>query len=117
MNELIYYERPDLEGPKLSNYSKCSVPHGADLLNVLTQALGVRGVVKKTRHLYIHQQTRIHIDDVEGLGKFVELEVPILKIFCLVHVNFKRIFQFCKCQVDLNTIQYAILKKFHSNYF
>lgn len=75
VSELIYYDRPDTEGPKLSVYSKCNIPHGDDLLNILTMALGVRGVVKKTRHLYIHDQTRIHVDDVEGLGKFVELEV------------------------------------------
>lgn len=75
VSELIYYERPDIEGPKLSIYSKCNVPHGADLLNVLSMSLGIRGLVKKTRHLYIHEHTRIHIDDVEGLGKFIELEV------------------------------------------
>ncbi|KAK7604951.1 hypothetical protein V9T40_006137 [Parthenolecanium corni] len=79
VSELIYYDRPDTEGPKLSVYSKCNIPHGDDLLNILTMALGVRGVVKKTRHLYIHDQTRIHVDDVEGLGKFVELEIVLSK--------------------------------------
>lgn len=72
---MIYYERPDIEGPKLSVYSKCNIPHGNDLLNVLTLSLGIKGVVKKTRHLYIHEHTRIHIDDVEELGKFIEIEV------------------------------------------
>ena len=38
-------------------------------------ALGVRGVVKKTRRLIMIGQTRVHIDDVEGLGTFMELEV------------------------------------------
>lgn len=38
-------------------------------------ALGVRGVVRKTRYLYMVGQTRIHLDDVEGLGHFMELEV------------------------------------------
>lgn len=73
--ELIYYERPDIEGPKLSVYSRCNVPHGADLLTVLEMSLGIKGVVKKTRHLFLIEHTRIHIDDVEGLGKFLELEV------------------------------------------
>ncbi len=81
VSELIYYNRPDIQGPKLSVYSKCNVPHGADLLNVLKMALGVKGVVKKTRHLYIHEHTRIHVDIVENLGKFVEIEVCILHFF------------------------------------
>ena len=38
-------------------------------------ALGVRGVIRKTRYLYMVGQTRIHLDDVEGLGHFMELEV------------------------------------------
>ena len=42
---------------------------------LLTAALGVRGQVIKTRTLYIAGQTRIHIDQVQGLGDFLELEV------------------------------------------
>lgn len=38
-------------------------------------SLGVRGVVRKKRALYMVGQTRIHLDEVEGLGAFVELEV------------------------------------------
>ena len=44
-------------------------------LRVLELAYGIRGVVKKTRYLYLVGQTRIHVDDVEGLGQFMELEV------------------------------------------
>ena len=32
-------------------------------------------MVKKTRYLYLVGQTRVHLDDVEGLGQFMELEV------------------------------------------
>ena len=37
----------------------------------------MRGVVRKTRYLYLAGQTRIHLDDVEGLGQFMELEVVL----------------------------------------
>lgn len=42
---------------------------------VLSEALGVQGVVKKERRLYMVGQTRVHLDRVEGLGDFLELEV------------------------------------------
>lgn len=48
-----------------------------ELHAVLVSSLGLIGVVKKTRHLYIYDQTRIHIDQVEGLGDFMELEVVL----------------------------------------
>jgi hypothetical protein len=44
---------------------------------ISTKTLGVTGVVKKTRTLYLIGQTRVHIDEVEGLGTFVELEVML----------------------------------------
>jgi len=72
--ELIYYQRSDQEGPKESNYiiSTTTEPHS--LKRVLTSAYGVRGVIRKQRELYIIGQTRIHLDRVEGLGEFLELE-------------------------------------------
>ena len=44
---------------------------------VIELAYGIRGIVRKTRYLYLVGQTRIHLDDVEGLGKFMELEVVL----------------------------------------
>jgi predicted adenylyl cyclase CyaB len=72
---LIYYERPDQDGPKRSDYHLAETRDPESLKKTLTLALGVRGVVRKTRHLYMAGQTRIHLDDVEGLGYFMELEV------------------------------------------
>jgi len=73
--QLIYYTRPDAAGPKRSDYRIFFTDNPAQLKETLSQALGVRGVVRKTRTLYMVGQTRIHLDDVEGLGHFMELEV------------------------------------------
>ncbi|MDQ2693679.1 MAG: class IV adenylate cyclase [Chloroflexota bacterium] len=76
-SQLIYYTRPDQEGPKRSDYQlyRTSDPEG--LKHVLELAYGVRGVVRKVRYLYLVGQTRVHLDDVEGLGHFMELEVVL----------------------------------------
>ena len=73
--QLIYYARPDQEGPKRSNYHIYRTSDSENLKRVLELAYGVRGVVRKTRYLYLVGQTRVHLDDVEGLGQFLELEV------------------------------------------
>jgi len=75
--ELIAYLRPEGDGPKVSEYMRAPVeaPH---LLNAaLASSLGTRGVVRKTRSLYRIGQTRVHLDAVEGLGEFLELEVVL----------------------------------------
>jgi len=72
---LIYYERPDQDGPKRSDYHLAKTNEPENLKTALSLALGIRGVVRKTRYLYMVGQTRIHLDDVDGLGQFMELEV------------------------------------------
>jgi predicted adenylyl cyclase CyaB len=47
------------------------------LLEILTETLGRIGTVKKRRTLYLVGQTRVHLDEVEGLGRFIELEVVL----------------------------------------
>lgn len=73
--QLVYYERNDAAGPKRSDYLLAETSNPSALKAALTAALGVRGVVRKTRYLYLVGQTRIHLDEVEGLGQFMELEV------------------------------------------
>ena len=75
--ELIYYERPDSAEPKESRYAihRTSAPEG--LVETLSLAMGTRGVVRKSRTLYLVGATRVHLDCVEGLGEFVELEVVL----------------------------------------
>jgi predicted adenylyl cyclase CyaB len=77
--ELIFYQRPDATGPKVSSYllSSTSTPHA--MREVLAQALGVVGRVRKRRVLYLIGRTRVHLDEVEGLGCFMEIEVVLAK--------------------------------------
>ncbi len=75
--QLVYYERRDQNGPKRSDYRIFTTGDPDSLKAVLSLALGVRGVVRKTRTLYLVGQTRIHLDQVEGLGYFLELEVML----------------------------------------
>jgi len=75
--ELIFYERPDQDGPKFCQYELFTTDQPERLKKVLSVALGERGVVRKTRYFYLVGQTRIHLDRVESLGDFLELEVVL----------------------------------------
>lgn len=75
--ELIYYRRPDATDPEESRFVRSPAADPASLAEALGRALGVRGVVRKKRTLYLVGQTRIHLDEVEGLGDFLELEVVL----------------------------------------
>ncbi len=75
--ELIYYEREDLEGPAESQYLTMPVDDPATTEAMLSVALGIRGTVSKRRSLYRIGNTRVHLDEVEGLGSFLELEVEL----------------------------------------
>lgn len=106
--QLIFYERPDTDGPKLSRYSisPTSDPPGLRVKRqpvflqfyialysrslitvcvcvqaVLSDALGVKGEVRKERRLFLIGQTRVHLDTVEGLGNYMELEVSTHTLF------------------------------------
>ena len=75
--ELIYYNREDSRDPKPSHYLIAETTNPAALHAVLADALGLRGIVRKSRLLYLVGKTRIHLDTVEGLGHFLELEVVL----------------------------------------
>lgn len=75
--QLIYYERPNEGGPKRSDYHLFETGDPSRLKSVLSRALGVRGIVKKVRSLFLVGQSRVHLDEVEGLGQFLELEVVL----------------------------------------
>jgi len=75
--ELIQYDREDSAGPRCSRYQIAYTSTPEILLDILTRTLGRTGEVKKTRILFLIGQTRVHIDTVEGLGVFLELEVVL----------------------------------------
>jgi len=63
----------------VSQYEISVTNEPESLKNILTSSLGVRGVIKKQRTLYKIGLTRIHFDQVEGLGNFIELEFVMQK--------------------------------------
>jgi predicted adenylyl cyclase CyaB len=75
--ELIFYRRRDTEGPTESEFHKTPIGEPDSFVEVLSAALGTAGVVRKRRTLYLIGQTRVHLDEVEGLGDYLELEVVL----------------------------------------
>lgn len=75
--ELIFYRRPDATGPMTSHYRKVDVRDPDGLRALLTEALGVTGRVTKTRRIWLLGRTRVHLDQVQRLGDFLELEVVL----------------------------------------
>lgn len=75
--ELIYYQRPDRSGPKESRFERVPVRDAPALRALLASALGECGQVSKRRLLYRVGRTRVHLDEVAGLGNFLELEVEL----------------------------------------
>jgi len=72
---LIFYERANQKGPKQSDFSFYRSVHHPDLKAVLERAYGVFVVVDKEREIWRYEHVTIHLDEVKGLGAFVEIEV------------------------------------------
>lgn len=73
-NNLIFYQRNDEAGPKQSSFSLVAVPDSEGMRKLLSDALGVKIVVRKQREIYYIHNVKFHLDTVEGLGSFVEIE-------------------------------------------
>lgn len=78
-NNLIYYKRPDQAGPKQSDFTLLPVAEPLKLKAILAEAIGEKVVVKKKRDIYYLQNVKFHIDEVDGLGSFVEIEAGNLQ--------------------------------------
>jgi adenylate cyclase, class 2 len=73
-NNLIYYERSNQAAARESKFQLVVVPDAVGLKDVLARSIGVRVVVDKHREIYFIKNVKFHIDRVEGLGSFVEIE-------------------------------------------
>ncbi len=71
---LIAYARADEAAARTSAYHLVAAPDPAALKAALDDALGTVVVVEKRRRLLLWQDVRIHLDAVEGLGTWLELE-------------------------------------------
>ncbi|MCK5630590.1 MAG: class IV adenylate cyclase [Nanoarchaeota archaeon] len=73
-NFLIHYQRENKEGPKQSDIILFKSDPKSSLKEILTKALGVLVVIDKKREIYFIDNVKFHIDIVEDLGTFVEIE-------------------------------------------
>ncbi len=79
-NNLIYYERTNQAGPKSSHFQLVKIEDATGLKEALTKSNGIKVVVKKRREIYYIKNVKFHIDEVPGLGSFVEIEAGNVKV-------------------------------------
>ena len=73
-NALIHYNREDKAGPKKSEVLIYKSKPDSDLKKILGHSLGILTIVNKVRKIYFINNIKFHIDEVENLGSFVEIE-------------------------------------------
>ena len=79
--ELISYRRSvEDSGPRESDYDILRIDEASELSSILKKSLGILGRVEKRRTPWIYRNTRVHLDRVEGLGDFLELETVLANI-------------------------------------
>lgn len=83
-SELIYYDRPDQEGPKLSSFHKVEVDEPETMEKILECSVGIKGRVQKTRQLFLYEGTRIHLD---GLYMTKNIKFSRESIFFLMQMS------------------------------
>lgn len=73
-NSLIFYHREDKTGPKKSRVRLYKTQPESSLKELLIHALGIKVIVDKKRKIYFIKNIKFHIDEVQDLGSFVEIE-------------------------------------------
>ena len=104
-NNLIHYNRPNITGPKLSNFSLYKTESNSPLKPLLINALGLKIVVDKQREIYYIENIKFHIDEVIGLGNFVEIEAEGIE----KEGETERLFQQCNEYLKLFKIEESAL--------
>ena len=69
--------RPSDPQPKASDYHLVPAPQPETLVAALRAAMGIVNIVRNRREIYLWHNVRIHLDDVEGLGQFLEFEAVL----------------------------------------
>ena len=75
--ELIFYNRPNKKGRRYSEYFILPVSDAKLANELCSAAFGQKVIVDKKRRLFLYKNSRIHLDEVYGLGTFVEFEVLV----------------------------------------
>ena len=104
-NALIHYNRDDQAGPKRSDITMYKTASSAELKEVLRPALEVLAVVTKRRSIYFIENIKFHVDEVEELGNFVEIEA----IDTDGSIGEDKLYEQCKYYLDLFKIDGADL--------
>jgi predicted adenylyl cyclase CyaB len=73
-NALIYYQRPNASGPRKSDVLLYKTNPRSDLKQILSALFETLVVVKKEREIWFIENVKFHLDRVDGLGQFVEIE-------------------------------------------
>jgi predicted adenylyl cyclase CyaB len=79
-SQLIAYRRANQRDAKASDYLLHELPNpdsAQQLWRLLETSLGIAVVVEKTREVFLYQNVRIHLDEVAGLGSFLEFEAIV----------------------------------------
>ena len=73
-NNLIFYNRTNQAGPKSSHFNLVKIEDTKGLKDVLERSCGIKMIVRKKREIYYIDNVKFHIDEVPGLGSFIEIE-------------------------------------------
>ena len=73
-NNLIYYSRAETAGTRQSDVDMLEAANPPALKAVLSKAMGILAIVTKRREIYYIGNVKFHLDTLEGLGEFVEIE-------------------------------------------
>jgi len=104
-NNLIYYQRHNQAGPKQSDFSLSPVKDPSSLKEILSLSLGIKVIVRKQREIFYIGNVKFHLDKVDQLGEFVEIEAGNI----LADLSVDELKDQCNYYVQLFGITYADL--------